>query len=446
MEQTKIYSQQLVAEVLSQLRDTELDSLPVYDKGQFIGKISYEELTTFVNHKDKSGNIYTHKLNFDMGTALLAIKRMSTDLQNKRSMRNGFHRQLLIGLGSVAAVALLLIGVSWVFFKQEPADLTAKDSLAKVSSNQVTLTLPNGKNIALDAVRTGLIINGEKLSYSDGSQIAAPDILGVSGDSSHYANGHGHTAAYNRSMVLKVPRMGMYQLVLPDGSKVWLNSASRLKFPATFDGAATRRVELNGEGYFEIAKVMLKSQGIKNTGHRMPFIVVTDKQEIEVLGTHFNVSAYPDEKSVKTTLVEGSVRLRPVIKREKLSTAMDPASVDPLVVEAGKKLYGNAVVLKPNEQAILTGTDVAVKTIDADEAFAWTNGEYVFRNTPLQSIMQMITRWYDVDVVYKDKRLGETLLGGSISKSSKINNVLKMLELSANVHFKIEGRRITVIE
>jgi transmembrane sensor len=446
VEQIKIYSQQLVAEVLSQLQETELDSLPVYDKGHFIGKISYEELTAFVNHKDKSGNIYTHKLNFDIGTALFAIKRMRTDFQNKQIRRNSFHRQLFIGLGSVAAVALVLMGISWLFFKQEPIDLVAKSNLAGIPSNKIILTLSNGENIELDSVKTGLLVNGQKLNYSDGSQIGDQNVSDHSDDSSHYVNRHGHTTAYSKSMVLNVPRMGMYRLVLPDGSKVWLNSSSRLKFPTTFEGASTRRVELNGEAYFEIAKVLLKSQGENNTGRRMPFIVVTDKQEIEVLGTHFNVSAYQNEKSVKTTLVEGSVRLRPSLKRDKLATVLDPASVDPLVVEGGKKTYGNAVVLKPNEQATLTGTDIAIKTVDADEAFAWTNGEYVFRNMPLESIMRMITRWYDVDVVYKDNRLGETLLGGSISKSSKINNVLEMLELSANVHFKIKGRRITVIE
>jgi transmembrane sensor len=446
LEQRKLYAQQLVAEVLSQMQETELDSMPVYDKGHFVGKISYEELTTFVNHKDKSGNIYTHKLNFDVGTALLAIKRMRTDFQDKKIRRNSFHRQLFIGLGSVAAVALVLMGISWLFFKQEPVDLVAKSTLAGIPSNKIILTLANGENITLDSVKAGLVISGEKLNYSDGSQVADQKVSGRSDDSSHYVNRHSYTSAYSRSMVLNVPRMGMYQVVLPDGSKVWLNSSSKLKFPATFDGAATRRVELSGEAYFEIAKVMLKSQGEKNTGRRMPFIVVTDQQEIEVLGTHFNVCAYQNEKSVKTTLVEGSVKLRPLIKKDKLAAVLDPASVDPLVVEGGKKAYGSAVVLKPNEEATLTGADIAVKKVDADEAFAWTNGEYVFRNMPLESIMRMITRWYDVDVVYKDKRLGETLLGGSISKSSKINNVLEMLELSANVHFKIEGRRITVIE
>jgi len=445
LEQIKIYAQQLVAEVLTQIRDTEGNSLPVYDKGHFIGKISYEELMVFVNHKEKSGDIYTHKLNFDVGTALFAIKRMRTDLESKKIKRNVFHRQLFIGLSSVAAVAFLL-SIGWLFFKQESTASDIKNMLVDVPSDKLTLTLANGENIALNEVKTALVVNGENLKYIDGSQVDYKDVSNASDDSSRYVGRHGHAAINNQSMVLNVPRKGMYQVVLPDGSKVWLNSASSLKFPATFEGATTRRVELNGEGYFEIAKVMLKSQEINNHKRRMPFIVVTDKQEIEVLGTHFNVSAYRNEKSIKTTLVEGSVRLRPSIQRDKLPEIMDPASVDPLLVEGGKKAYGNAIILKPNEEATLTGTSMAVKTVDADEAFAWTSGEYVFRKMPLENVMRMITRWYDVEVVYGDKKLEETLLGGSISKSLKINEVLKMLELSANVHFKIEGKRITVIK
>lgn len=445
MDQRKIYAHQLVGEVLAQMRNTDASSLPVYDKDQLIGKISYQELMSFLNFKEKSGNIYAHKLNFDMRTALHAIKRMNTDFSEKSTKRNSLFKSLTISFGSVAAAAVLLMGITWVFFNQESPEVITKNSLVSIKSDKVVLTLVNGKNIALNGAKKGLVFTGSNLSYIDGSPVGGQDIALVSGDTSHDVKRHLAVAVHNRPMVLSVPRSGMYYVILPDGSKVWLNSASTLKFPATFDGASKRRVELNGEAYFEIEKVLLKSQGIGNKERKMPFIVVTDKQEIEVLGTHFNVSAYQDEKTIKTTLVEGSVRVRPIVQNDKKFSGFDPSILDPITVE-GDKGYGNAIVLKPNEEAVLKGTDFTVKTVDASEAFAWTDGEYIFRNMPLESIMRMVTRWYNVEVVYQNKKVRSALLGGAISKSANIKDVLKMLELTANVHFKIEGKRITVIE
>ncbi|WP_316818803.1 FecR family protein [Pedobacter nyackensis] len=444
MDQKKIYTHQLVAEVLSQMRTTEVYSLPVYDKGQFIGRITYEELTSFLNHNKKTGNVEAHKLNFDIGTALHTIKRINP-AYDKKDQKSNLFKSLVIGLSSVAAVALLLIGLTQVFFKQDATEPTTTNTLAAGDTEKVVLTLINGKNVALNEAKKGLVVAGSNLNYSDGSKIAVQNVIAVSGDSSDYVKRHGNASVHNNAMVLSVPRTGMYHVVLPDGSKVWLNSASTLKFPATFDGATKRRVELNGEAYFEIAKVMLKSQDIGNKERRMPFIVVTDKQEIEVLGTHFNVNAYQDEKIGKTTLVEGSVRVRPLMINDKKLSGFDPSSLDPLIVE-GDKVYGKAVMLKPNEEAVLKGRNVTVNTVDATEAFAWKDGEYIFRNMPMESIMRMVTRWYNVDVIYQNKKVRSALLGGAISKSSNIKDVLKMLELTANVHFKIEGKRITVIE
>lgn len=445
MDQTKIYAQQLVAEVLSQMRNTEVDSLPVYDKGQFIGKITYDELMLFLNNEDKAGSVYAHKLNFDIGTALRAIKRINTEAYRKTSKRKSLTRQIFVGLSTIAAVTLLLLGISWMFLKPDLLTFESKDEFAAIDPDKITLTLTNGQSVVLDETKSGLRINDTGLSYNDGSRLVDQDAESISEGQSSYVKRIGHVAD-NKQMILRVPRKGIYEVSLPDGSKVWLNSSSILKFPATFEGTSKRRVELIGEGYFEIAKVMLKSQGKVNDKQRMPFIVVTDKQEVEVLGTQFNVSAYRDEKSVRTTLVEGSVRVKPFVHRDQLLSAIDPASLDPMQVEGGKKDIENAIVLKPNQEAQLSGTDITVKNVDAEEAFAWKNGEYIFRNTPLESIMRMLARWYDIEVVYQNKNLGSTLLGGAVSKSAKIQDVLKTLELTANVHFKIEGKKITVIE
>lgn len=414
----------MVAEALSVMRNADVNVLPVYDGGRFIGKITYIELTDFINCKQNTEDISAHKVNFDIATAMLTIKRANaTDIDNKKKRVNPA-RHLFTGLSSVAAAALLLLGLTWMFFKPAPITGNVKNKIATPSVNQITLTLANGKKVILDGAKTGLIIKDSKWSYSDGSVI---DNL---------------NAEVNQQMILNVPRGYVYRVMLPDGSKVWLNASSSLKFPATFEGTPKRSVELHGEGYFEIEKVMLKSQdGIQ----KMPFVVVTDQQEIEVLGTHFNVSAYPNDGNVKTTLVEGSVRVKPFLQGDKLLSALDPSSSDPLKVGLGKA-YGKAVLLKPNQQAILTGSDISVKAVDANEAFAWTDGEYIFRNTPLDVIMGTVTRWYDVEVVYHKKIARTVLLGGSISKSTTLSETLKMLELTANVHFKIEGRQVTVVK
>lgn len=431
MNQIKIQSQQLVAEALSYMHNGTVNALPVYDKGQFVGKITYEELTAFLEHKGKKDDIYAHKLNFDIETAMLIIKRSNPDLGERIIGRRGFYKQLMVGLSSVAVVSLLLVGVSRTFFTDEDASAVKGDDLIVNAASKTMLTLVNGRNIALNDSKTGLVVGGAKLTYSDGSTINYQQALN---NSSLFGNRDSGVPIYNRQMVLNVPAKGMYRLVLPDGSKVWLNAASRLKFPVTFDGATNRRVFLNGEAYFEISK------------GKTPFIVVTNMQEIEVLGTHFNVSAYDIDKAIKTTLIEGSVQLRPLMHLDKLPGTMDPSSIDPMQFERRKETYGKGVLLKPNQEATLIGDKILVKKVDATESIAWTDGEYIFRNASLETVMHTITRWYDMEVVYEHKKAGSILLGGAISRSSKISDVLKMIELTANVHFKLEEKRIIVVE
>lgn len=432
-----------MAEALSYMRNAKIDILPVYDKDQFIGKVTYEELMNFLNHNGKTGDIYVHKLNFDIGTAMLVIKKTDLDFRSRSTRRRSFSRQFIIGLSSVAAVSLLLMLVTRMFVKQDVTS-AEKYMLDIAASGKTMLLMPDGRSIALSEAKSGLVVEDSKLSYNDGMLISYPNQATV--NSSLYNERYINMPVYNRQMVLNVPTGGTYHVVLPDGSKVWLNAASSLKFPATFEGASKRLVELHGEAYFEIAKVMLKPKRKGEKERKMPFVVLTRTQEIEVLGTQFNVWAYDNERDIKTTLVEGSVRLKPFIKIGELPDALDPSLLDPLQVDGGKRIYGQAVILKPNQEAVLTGTHTVVKEVDATEAFAWKDGEYIFRNTSLETVMHAITRWYGVEVTYENKKAGSTLLGGAISRSSKINEVLKMLELTANVHFKVEGKRITVVE
>jgi ferric-dicitrate binding protein FerR (iron transport regulator) len=209
-------------------------------------------------------------------------------------------------------------------------------------------------------------------------------------------------------------RGNQYQLILADGSKVWLNSASSLRFPTSFTGNS-REVELDGEGYFEIAKDASK-----------PFHVKTRTQDIEVLGTHFNVNAYTDEEAVKTTLLEGKVKI---------------VNGQWSMVNGAKQ----AVELKPGEQAVQTAHSPFTihHSPDIDQVMSWKNGWFEFEESDIKTIMRQISRWYDVDIRYEIKTDSEKY-GGRISRNLHLSNILKMLE-NYGVHFKLEGKKLTVI-
>ncbi|WP_119080044.1 FecR family protein [Chitinophaga alhagiae] len=261
--------------------------------------------------------------------------------------------------------------------------------------NMATLTLGNGKTVQLSSARSGVVINTAGLTYNDGSAVDAP--AGSGGP---------------ENLVATTPRGGTYQIILPDGSKVWLNAASSLKFPSTFKDQPIRTVELSGEAYFEIARV-------KQTGGKgmVPFIVSSNGQQVEVLGTQFNVSGYPEDGQIRTTLVEGSVR-----------------------INGGK---GQPVLLQPGQQAVWTNGAVAVRQANIEEAVAWKNGYFMFNDEPLGSIMQKLSRWYNIDPVFEDDLTRHTFFG-MVSKSKPISAVLNIMETTGGVHFKIEGRKVIV--
>lgn len=268
-------------------------------------------------------------------------------------------------------------------------------------TNKAILTLADGKQIVLDEAKNGnLADQGNTKVIKLNGQIAYNEFAMA------VPNGKNAAVAYN---TVTTPRGGQYQLILADGSRVWLNAESSLRFPTSFQGKE-RRVELAGEGYFEIAKDATK-----------PFIVKInttseEKDEVEVLGTHFNIMAYNDEGIVKTTLLEGSVKIN---RNNKIA------------------------MLKPGQQAKLQNQSIkVVEDVDTDEAIAWKNGYFQFTSANLQQVMRQIARWYDVDISYEGK-IPERKFGGKISRDNNASEVLKVLELS-KVKFRIENRKIIV--
>jgi len=308
-------------------------------------------------------------------------------------------------LVAAAAAVVITVGAGGYFWLvNRPAKPLLPKPVAAVKPHDLppgrdaaVLTLADGKKIVLDSA-SGAI-----------SQQGNVTVLNVNGKLSYAptTKGNENEVVYN---TVSTARGNQYQLILSDGTKVWLNSASSLRFPASFTGNS-RDVELDGEGYFEVVKNAAK-----------PFHVKTRTQDIEVLGTHFNVNAYKDEETIKTTLLEGSVRVQSAVGNRQ------------------------SAILKPGEQAIVGNDEGAsihiTSDIDIDQVMAWKNGWFEFENTDLKTIMRQISRWYDVDIEYQIKPCDERY-GGRISRNLNLSSILKMLE-SYGVHFTLEGKKLVV--
>lgn len=270
--------------------------------------------------------------------------------------------------------------------------------------NKAVLTLSNGTRVVLDSAHNGVLANqGNSLVLKMNTGKLVYNLQNDAGKSSLRQKSVPMTIAYN---TLTTPRGGEYQIRLPDGTNVWLNSASSLTFPVAFTGKE-RKVMLKGEAYFEV---------IGNKEH--PFEVQTGDVTIEDLGTHFNVMAYPNEPAVKATLLEGSVKI----------------------------MKGNTTaLLKPGQQAIvpdLLTEKIRVKAVDTGESVAWKNGYFSFNNTSIYEIMRQISRWYDVDVVYQDSL--HVFLNGSISRNVDASAVFRMLKFTGEINFIIDGKKVLV--
>lgn len=297
-----------------------------------------------------------------------------------------------------AAAAVLLIALtSGIYFfnqynKADSGMLTATDEIQNdilPGGNKAVLTLADGSRILLDSISNGAITtqgNTTVFKLADGE-------LSYSGES-----GLGEAAVtYN---TISTPRGGQYQLTLQDGTKVWLNAESSLRFPTTFR-SNERTVALEGEGYFEVV-----------SNEKQPFFVHVGNMEVKVTGTHFNVKAYTDEPEIQTTLLQGKVAVRN---------------------------GSSEVMLLPGQQARLNISDARLTTkneVDLTRVLAWKNDEFVFDDTEIKEVMRTLSRWYDFDAVYNES-VQQAYLYGSISREKSLSSVLKMME-ELGIQFKIE--------
>jgi transmembrane sensor len=319
---------------------------------------------------------------------------------------------------SVAAALVLMLGggvLYWVTGKRRavvPAPVASglyKNDIAP-GGNKAMLTLANGSTIVLDSAHDGTLAQqgSTKIIKLDGGALAYRAAAGSKGQTTE------QTTEQTGFNTIATPRGGQYRIILPDGSKVWLNAASSLRFPAAFTGNE-RTVELTGEAYFEIAKNAEKPFHVKVPSGG----TAGESMDVEVLGTSFNVMAYTNEEKIHTTLLEGKVKVKQGAMAENLS---------------------------PGRQAIVDQNTSAIEVADAniEQAVAWKDGLFRFKETDIRELMRQVERWYDVDVVYRTDR-GDQDFTGVVSRNKNVSTLLQMLELTGTVHFKIEGKRIIVL-
>ncbi|PVD50673.1 iron dicitrate transport regulator FecR [Terrimonas sp.] len=304
-------------------------------------------------------------------------------------------------MGWAAAVIIMLCCAAglWIYnkpdrsFTQQTIQKSLPETDIAPGTNKATLTLADGSIISLDEAKKG------SLAKQGNTAIVKLD----SGQLAYHVKGAIKEISYN---TLTTPRGGQFHLTLPDGSEVWLNAASSIRFPTAFEGKQ-RKVSITGEAYFEI-----------KPDKSMPFIVqVNEHTSVEVLGTHFNINSYSDEPSIKTTLIEGLVKVNSLDRHEFITP-------------------GQQIQLNENNTIRL------IKQADIEEALAWKNGVFQFREADLPSVLRQLSRWYDVDVQY-EKDIPERVFEGEMQRDLSLLQVLKILEKN-KVRFEIKGKILIV--
>lgn len=322
------------------------------------------------------------------------VQNIRTDDQPKRLP---IWRRVAAAAAVILAITATTLVISRINHSKDNNLSMARDIAPGTSG--ATLRLSNGRTIILDGKARGSIAEeaGVKISRTAGGQL----IYQVQPSQSNKAISGTNTLSTDRAQT--------FQVILPDGTAVWLNAASSLTFPSSFAGLKSRSVKLSGEGYFEVRK-----------DPRHPFTVESKTQKVEVLGTHFNLSSYADDEQISTTLIEGSVRL--------------------VSLQSNK-----SIILKPGEQSQSAAGQMIVSKVNTDEALAWKEGKFRFVDQPVTDIMKQIARWYNVEVVYKSN-LSHLRLNASISRNRPLSQILEMMEKTNEIKFNVERRQIIVSE
>jgi transmembrane sensor len=403
-DKVKKISDLIVKFVRSELSETEKAALETWINFSEQNRSSFEEIT--------NGRLLMDDLHAWQNAGIEANEAWQKLVEAGLPVANGKSKLITIRWWKYAVAAALLVCTSltayFFLFRTNGGQKSVTDTQVQPvpatnndvppGGNKAILTLSNGATIVLDNVQNGTVAveGNSKITKHEGAL--------------SYKLNTGYNEAKLMYNTLRTPATGIYQLTLPDRTKVWLNAVSSIRYPVAFTGRE-RNVEITGEAYFEVAH------------NGKPFIVTipahsgqSDGSTIEVLGTHFNVMAYPDEASIRTTLIEGSVK-----------------------VTKGDQ----QVIMKPAEQTDVASDGIHVAgNVDIEQAIAWKNGVFKFNGTDLKTIMRQLARWYDVQVVYQTNITRR--YRGEVPRDVNLSEVLSVLEYTG-AHFKIEGKKITVM-
>lgn len=381
-----------------------LSKLIIKSFQQELNEIEKAELLTWLDSNVKNQELYQTLLLQDLTEKKQQLQQLHPNkiwkqLENRIKFRQ---KPRHLSIFKYAAIIILALATGILFYKRysttdpqnhltattvSPAPGNAKAILTLASGEKVELT--NGQNFYLQQDSTIQLANQNNiLKIKINNSLSIP------------------TESYS---ILSVPKGGEYQLILSDGSKVWLNSDSKLRFPSPFSGQK-RTVFLEGEAYFEVAHNLEK-----------PFIVSTNNMTIQVLGTKFNIKAYNEDNAVYTTLVSGSVK-------------------------AGSRQSEKTVILTPNEQCIYTPANDRLKTYTVDpQAFlGWVKGRFIFEDESLEEILKQLGRWYDVDIFYQNPEVAQYRFSGNVDRFEQISTLLRMIEKTYDISFNIAGKTIIV--
>jgi len=309
-------------------------------------------------------------------------------------------KRFVVIFGRYAALLILLLGISLLWWNRERGE-GKQGILTQVAiprMEQAYVFLENGERMVIDQTMKDTVLQGNEGWVI---RVDSDKVL-------HYDAGKVDGEREIRMHRLVIPRGGEYRMVLEDGSVVWLNSASSLEIPERFDGNV-RRVRLVGEGYFQVQRDSLR-----------PFYVETERGNICVLGTEFNVSAYEEDGNMVTTLVNGVVRV--------------------------ELQEGETVILKPGEQALTTGDRIAIRKIDVEFETSWVAGKFCFNDTRLEDIARQVSRWYDVKIFFEEETLKEVRFSGAMLKFRPLGDLIEMIEATSFVRFDVEDDHVVVMK
>lgn len=365
----------------------------------------YQEGTLSNEDKDKVDAWYLHKAsNSNLQLNEYELEDSYEYLKAKLPLKQETKVIRIWPRVAVAASIAVLLGTGIFYFtkpKEQIPQVAEKPQEIAPGGNRGILTLSNGKQIVLAD------ISAKDTIAKEGEEDEVTIKMGANGVITYIINPNTDASKADANLfnTLSTPTGGQYNIVLADGTKVYLNAVSSIKYPTQFNGDQ-RIVELDGEAYFEVAKNKNK-----------PFIVKSGDQDIEVLGTHFNVHAYDNESVVKTTLLEGSVAVN--YKNQK-------------------------AILKPGQQSNVSDkfNKITIKQVDTEAAIAWKNGRFKFDNADLKTVMRQLERWYGIKVEYRGD-VPDVRFNGGTFMNKNLSEVLKVLELS-NIKFKVEGKTIIV--